>query len=61
MFESCLYHLSAKENNGYYQERINIFTDAEKAVLRAYLAFWREIISVGVDEKEIARELEVRV
>ena len=57
-FDNCLYHLAPDEIDGYWKERINIFSINEKKILREYLNMRRKIDDADFDEEYIVKGLE---
>jgi len=58
-FDNCLYHLAPNDIDEYWRERIAIFSDKEKAILREYLELRRTVEDADFDEEYIVRGLEI--
>lgn len=61
VFENCLYHLAPAEIDEYWEERIAIFSDEEKAIFREYLELRRSVEDAEFDEEDIVVGLAVWV
>lgn len=63
--EFLLYHLGSDEIEGeyrdYWKERISVFSENEKSIIRAYLKYRRKWDEAKFDEEFIARGLEIWV